>query len=142
LFSNFCWAVWRSSLALVAGILYLRLSRNGSGSANTPRPSTPGDSYTFVSATWPAQMHHLDETPQEWKRNLRERIVELVLLCSSANRWRTPKDNATAYKQSRSTRYATARARRKRKSAVSFQSNSGDMPEMQERPLSSKHSGI
>lgn len=137
--SNVCWAVWKCLLALVAGSAYLYLSQQANNSANhAARPTTPGDSYTVVSTSWPSEYQQYQQS-EGWTGNLRERIIELVLLCSSSNRWRRPRTDVNAYEESRSISNPFSRTKRKRRSTVTFQPDQVDIPEMQERPPSSKH---
>lgn len=122
---------------MIAGLVYLYLSRKGGRPSQTHRPTTPADSYTVVSAIWPSEAQ-LQDNLLEWQSDLKERVIELVLLCSSSNRWRVTRDDAVGYRQSRSTRISRGRTRKKRRSTVSFMNGTADLPEMQERPGSSK----
>lgn len=136
LFSNLCWAVWRCLVALTAGLVYLYLRREGNRSTRSPRILTPRDSYTIVSVTCPTNLQEAG-TCAEWKRNLHERVLELVLMCSSAGRWRISKDDLAAYHRSRSARPEGARARRQRRSTVAFQNRVDARSDMEERSSSS-----
>lgn len=140
---NLSWAIWRTVLVLIACLTYFCTARRASRSAVPTRTGTPADSYTAVSTAWLSDMYPSESASAKWKKHLRDRVVEAVLLCSSSNRWRVSVDDPISYKQSRSTRHPTSKGRRKRKSTISMSQHlqtrmEEDVVDMQERPPSSK----